>query len=120
MCPPVPPAAMTMDGPAMRDRVSQIPSEADHMPDLDLTTPRRIHVVAAGGKAMNAIARILHSIGHDVSGCDVESSKGTDALSHLGIDVAIGHDAAHVAGADVVVRSTAVRDDNPDVVAARE
>lgn len=89
------------------------------MADLDLTTPTRIHVLAAGGKAMNAIVRILAAMGHDVSGCDVEPSKVTKALAALGIDVAIGHDAAHVEGADVLVRSTAVRDDNIEVAEAR-
>jgi UDP-N-acetylmuramate--alanine ligase len=86
--------------------------------DLDLSTPQRIHVMAVGGKAMNAIARILREMGHEVSGCDVEASKVTKSLDALGIPVAIGHDAAHVEAIDAVIRSTAVRDDNPEVVAA--
>jgi len=85
---------------------------------LDLTTPQRIHVMAVGGKAMNAIARILRQMGKEVSGCDVEPSKVTSSLAAAGIDVAIGHDAAHVAAVDAVIRSTAVRDDNPEVQAA--
>jgi UDP-N-acetylmuramate--alanine ligase len=89
------------------------------MPALDLSTSQRIHVIAAGGKAMNAIARILQARGNDVSGCDVEASKVTGALGALGIGVRIGHDASHVEGVDAVIRSTAVRDDNVEVVAAR-
>jgi UDP-N-acetylmuramate--alanine ligase len=114
---------MTIDGArvGMGERVSQIRSEADPMAsDLDLSTPTRVHVLAAGGKAMNAIARILRAMGHDVSGCDVEATKVTKALEAQGIDVATGHDASHVDGADVLVRSTAVRDTNAEVVAAKE
>src|SRR5690348_4469241 len=116
MWPPVPPAAMTtpgarrLPGPRvdMPGRVSQIPSGVDHMPALDLSTSQRIHVVAAGGKAMNAIARILQARGNDVSGCDVEASKVTRGLGALGIDVRVGHDASHVDGVDALIRSTAV------------
>ena len=90
------------------------------MAALDLSTPQRVHVVAAGGKAMNAIARILRAMGHEVSGCDAAATKVTEGLEALGIEVAVGHDAAHVAGAGVLVRSTAIRDDNVEVVAARE
>ena len=89
------------------------------MADLDLTTPQRIHVVAAGGKAMNAIVRILRARGHAVTGCDLEDSKVTHALQELGVPIALGHDASHVDGVDAVVRSTAVRDDNVEVEAAR-
>src|SRR3954471_19870798 len=108
MWPPVPPAAITMLGArvvagsrvAIADRVSQIPSEVDHMTALDLSTSQRIHVIAAGGKAMNAIVRILRAMGHDVSGCDAAGSKVTASLEALGIDVRIGHDASHVSGVD--------------------
>src|SRR5688572_11774085 len=95
MCPPVPPAPMTMLG-LMAGRFSQIPSEPPHMAALDLSRPQRVHVVAAGGKAMNAIARILQSMGHEVSGCDEHASKVTSGLESLGIPVAAGHDASHV------------------------
>ena len=88
------------------------------MPALDLSRPQRVHVVAAGGKAMNAIARILQSMGHEVSGCDEHASKVTSGLEALGVPVAVGHDVAHVEGVDVLVRSTAIRDDNPEVLAA--
>ncbi|HVM53884.1 MAG TPA: UDP-N-acetylmuramate--L-alanine ligase [Acidimicrobiales bacterium] len=90
------------------------------MADLDISRPQRVHIVAAGGKAMNAIARILRSMGHDVSGCDVERSKVTDGLAAAGVAVSIGHDPSHVTTADVLVRSTAVGDTNREVLAARE
>ena len=90
------------------------------MAALDLSQPQRVHVVAAGGKAMNAIARILGSMGHDVSGCDEHASKVTKALEAVGIPVAVGHGAEHVEGVDVLVRSTAIRRESPEVVAAVE
>ena len=69
---------------------------------------------------MSGIAEVLANVGYDVSGSDVSASDVTDRLATLGIDVAIGHDARHVAGADVVVVSSAVSRDNAEVVAARE
>ena len=78
------------------------------MPALDLSTSQRIHVIAAGGKAMNAIVRILRAMDHDVSGCDAAPSKVTASLEALGVDVRVGHDASHVSDVDVVIRSTAV------------
>src|SRR5688500_17609266 len=102
MCPPVPPAAMTIEGDAgMPERVSQIPSDANHMANLDLSRPRRVHVVAIGGAAMNAMALILHSMGHAVTGSDVVDSPVIDRLRKRGIAVAIGHDAAHIGAADL-------------------
>lgn len=88
-------------------------------PTLDLTAPRRVHVVAVGGSAMSALARYLQQLGHTVTGSDVRDSKTLRALAADGITVAVGHDAAHVHDADYVVASTAVRLDNPELVAAR-
>jgi len=87
---------------------------------LDLTPPRAIHVVGIGGSGMSAIASVLASMGHRVSGSDLKGSKALDRLRQQGIRAAVGHDAAHLEDAEVVAVSTAVRDDNPEVVAARE
>jgi UDP-N-acetylmuramate--alanine ligase len=69
---------------------------------------------------MSAIATVLRAMGHEVSGSDLRESGVTERLRANGITVAIGHDAAHLGGADLVTLSTAVRPDNPEVVAARE
>jgi UDP-N-acetylmuramate--alanine ligase len=80
---------------------------------------KRIHFVGVGGAGMSGIAEILHNLGYDVSGSDQADSPTARRLAGLGIRVSVGHDAAHVAGAQAVVTSTAVKGDNPEVVAAR-
>jgi len=80
---------------------------------------RHIHFVGIGGAGMSGIAEILHNLGYQISGSDQSDSATTRALAAHGIRVAIGHDAANVEGADAVVTSSAVRSDNPEVIAAR-
>jgi UDP-N-acetylmuramate--alanine ligase len=80
---------------------------------------RHIHFVGIGGSGMSGIAEVLLNQGYVVSGSDVAESPVTQHLARLGARIAGGHDAAHVQGADVVVVSSAVRPDNPEVVAAR-
>ena len=80
---------------------------------------KHIHFVGIGGAGMSAIAEILHNLGYRVSGSDQGDSAVTRRLAELGIGVFIGHDAAHIAGAQAVVTSTAVQADNPEVIAAR-
>jgi UDP-N-acetylmuramate--alanine ligase len=80
---------------------------------------RQIHFVGIGGSGMSGIAEVLLNLGYVVSGSDVVESPATRHLSRLGVRVAVGHDAVHVQGADVVVVSSAVRPDNPEVLAAR-
>src|SRR5438105_7436906 len=80
---------------------------------------KHIHFVGIGGSGMSGIAEILHNLGYKVSGSDQSESAVTQRLSSLGITVAIGHEAANIAGAGAVVTSTAVRGDNPEVIAAR-
>jgi len=81
---------------------------------------RRIHFVGIGGAGMSGIAEVLHNLGYEVSGSDLKENAVTRRLGTLGLKVFIGHDAAHVEGVDVVVTSTAVSTDNPEVLAARE
>lgn len=90
------------------------------MTEIDLTTPQRIHVIGVGGAGMRAIASVLNAMGHDVSGTDLKASPGLDRLAAEGIAVSVGHEADAVAGADLVTRSTAVPNGNPEVVAAGE
>ena len=78
-----------------------------------------IHFVGIGGAGMSGIAEILHNLGYVVSGSDQADSATSRRLASLGIRVHVGHDAAHIEGADAVVTSTAVKGDNPEVIAAR-
>jgi|JRYF01.1.fsa_nt_gb UDP-N-acetylmuramate--alanine ligase len=80
---------------------------------------KHIHFVGIGGAGMSGIAEILHNLGYTVSGSDQGDSPVTRRLADLGIRVAVGHDAAHIGGAEAVVVSTAVKGDNPEVLAAR-
>jgi UDP-N-acetylmuramate--alanine ligase len=81
---------------------------------------KHIHFVGIGGSGMSGIAEVLADLGYTVTGTDIAESAVVKRLRGLGIGVAIGHEARHVAGADAVVVSTAVRPDNPEVAAARE
>ena len=79
---------------------------------------RHVHFVGIGGIGMSGIAELLANLGFDVSGSDAKRSAVTDRLGSLGIRVDLGHDAAHVGDADVVVISSAVKAANPEVVEA--
>ncbi|MEX2291887.1 MAG: UDP-N-acetylmuramate--L-alanine ligase [Mycobacteriales bacterium] len=80
----------------------------------------RVHFVGIGGAGMSGIARVLLARGATVSGSDAKDSRATAALRVLGATVQLGHDPAHVADADTVVVSTAIPQDNPELLAARE
>ncbi len=80
----------------------------------------RVHFVGIGGAGMSGIARILLARGVPVSGSDARESATSTALRDAGATVHIGHDGANVTGADTVVVSTAIRDANPEVVAAHK
>jgi UDP-N-acetylmuramate--alanine ligase len=81
---------------------------------------KRIHFVGIGGSGMSGIAEVLVNLGYGVTGSDIAANGATERLAKLGARVAIGHAAGHVADADAVVVSTAVKPDNPEVAAARE
>ncbi|MBI2312744.1 MAG: UDP-N-acetylmuramate--L-alanine ligase [Betaproteobacteria bacterium] len=81
---------------------------------------RQIHFVGIGGSGMSGIAEVLLNLGYQVSGSDIAENAATRRLMGLGAMVRIGHDAKHVEQADAVVVSTAVNEDNAEVVAARE
>jgi UDP-N-acetylmuramate--alanine ligase len=78
-----------------------------------------LHFVGIGGIGMSGIAEVLHNLGYRVQGSDLADSANTHRLAGLGIAVAIGHRAENLANAEVVVISSAVKPDNPEVVAAR-
>ena len=81
---------------------------------------RRIHFVGIGGVGMSGIAEILFNLGYTISGSDLSDSATLKRLAALGLQTFVGHAASNVADADAVVTSTAVKADNPEVVAARE
>jgi len=80
----------------------------------------RVHFVAIGGAGMSGIARIMLARGVPVSGCDAHPSAQLDELAELGAEVTLGHSADHVTGVDTMVVSSAIRPDNPELVAARK
>jgi UDP-N-acetylmuramate--alanine ligase len=80
---------------------------------------RHIHFVGVGGAGMSGIAEVLRNLGYEISGSDLSDSATLRRLAGLGIQTYVGHDAAHVKGADAVVTSTAVQSANPEVQQAR-
>jgi len=87
-------------------------------PDL-MHRVRRIHFVGIGGAGMSGIAEVLVNLGFEVSGSDVRETAVTAHLRNTGIEIGIGHDPAHVQRVDVVVFSSAIAADNPELNAAR-
>ena len=81
---------------------------------------KHVHFVGIGGAGMSGIAEVLLNLGYKVSGSDLADNATTQRLQSLGATVLHGHVAAHIGNADAVVISTAVANDNPEVVAARE
>src|SRR5687767_12916550 len=82
---------------------------------------KKIHFIGIGGIGMSGIAEVLCNLGFDVSGSDARKSKNTERLERLfGIRIAEGHDSQNVQDADVVVFSSAVKEDNPEVLIAKE
>ncbi|CAN5393065.1 UDP-N-acetylmuramate--L-alanine ligase [soil metagenome] len=81
---------------------------------------KRIHFIGLGGAGMSGIAEVLHNLGYVISGSDLSDSATLQRLASLGIKTFVGHAAANLADVDAVVTSTAVRADNPEVLAARE
>lgn len=79
-----------------------------------------IHFVGIGGSGMSGIAEVLINLGYAVQGSDLKANAVTRHLANLGARVTIGHDAGNVRGADVVVISSAIAQDNPELGAARE
>jgi len=80
---------------------------------------KRMHFIGVGGIGMSGIAELLANLGYAVSGSDAKRSSVTDRLASLGVTIATGHAAVNVGTADVVVYSSAVRPDNPEVVEAK-
>ncbi len=80
---------------------------------------KRLHFVGIGGSGMSGIAEVLINLGYSVSGSDLSANAAVKRLQTLGATIVVGHAAGNIAGADVVVTSSAVMTDNPEVVAAK-
>ena len=78
-----------------------------------------IHLIGIGGAGMGGIAEVLHNLGYGVSGSDSRENVMTEHLHHSGVKVSIGHAAGNVFGSDVVVVSTAIAGENPEILEAR-
>ena len=81
---------------------------------------KHVHFVGIGGSGMGGIAEVMVNLGYGVYGSDIQKNIITQRLSKLGATIFTQHDANNIEGADVVVMSSAVNDDNPEIVAARE
>lgn len=81
---------------------------------------RRVHLSGIGGVSMNPLAEVLHSMGLVVQGSDQAGGGPVERLREMGIAVAVGHRAENVEGAEFLIRTAAVHDDNPEIAAARE
>ena len=81
---------------------------------------KQIHFVGIGGAGMGGIAEVIKHLGYRVTGSDIAQGPMTDRLKDLGVEIHIGHAAENITGANVVVTSSAVSDENPEVVEARQ
>lgn len=79
-----------------------------------------LHFIGIGGIGMSGIAEVLYALGYQVQGSDMSDGANVERLREKGIEVFIGHDAKHIQDAAIVVRSTAIKEDNPELKAARE
>lgn len=86
---------------------------------MNFGTIKKIHFVGIGGIGMSGIAEILRMNDFAIDGCDAKASSTTETVASKGIGVRIGHDGSHVNGADLVVVSSAIRQDHPEIRAAR-
>ena len=83
-----------------------------------LTPGRKAHLIGIGGVSMSPLAEVLHKTGVEITGSDMSDSATVEHLRSLGIPVAIGHRAENVRGADLIIRTAAVHDNNPEIVEA--
>jgi UDP-N-acetylmuramate--alanine ligase len=97
------------------------PTVPEKKPDVNaMRRIQRVHFVGIGGSGMGGIAEVILNLGYQVSGSDIQENSVTRRLIGLGADIALGHDAKNIKDVDVIVISSAVKDDNPEVVAARD
>lgn len=100
----------------MNEPASSYDSSSIRLPE----PPAHVHMIGIGGVGVSGLARMLRRRGYHVTGSDMSASPATSDLAGEGITVAIGHDAVNVGDADLVVMTAAVREDNPELIVARE
>ena len=83
-------------------------------------TSKVIHLVGIGGVSMSALAEVLNFRGFVVTGSDMNEGELIERLRRLGIKISIGHKGENIKGADIIIRTSAIHDDNPEIIAARE
>jgi UDP-N-acetylmuramate--alanine ligase len=121
--PAVTPPALRLPGPTPHG-TGPAPGSQTSTPDQPYRPPApaelgRVHLIGVGGAGMSAVATLLAGRGLSVSGSDAADGPALPGLREAGVDVHVGHDAAHVAGVDTVVVSSAIRETNPELAAAR-
>ena len=99
-------------------KITLNPIKAAFEDSKNASTLGRVHFIGIGGAGMSVLAEMLHEEGVSVSGCDREENDHTKRLEELGIAVEIGQNASHVESADVLVYSSAIKPNNPEIVAA--
>lgn len=99
-------------------KITLNPIRAAFEDSKNASTLGRVHFIGIGGAGMSVLAEMLHEEGVSVSGCDREENDHTKRLEELGISVEIGQNASHVESADVLVYSSAIKPNNPEIVAA--
>lgn len=87
---------------------------------MDSKTMTRVHFIGIGGSGLSAIARLLKESGYEVTGSDQSLSSFATDLQNLGVQIYVGHHPRNVSGAEMVIRSSAIKDDNPEVQAAKQ
>lgn len=85
-----------------------------------ITPGRRVHLAGIGGVSMNPLAEVLHSMGLVVQGSDQSDSPAVERLKEMGILIHTGHNAENIEGAEFLIRTAAIRDDNPEIAAAHK
>ena len=80
---------------------------------------RRVHLAGIGGVSMSPLAEVLHGMGLAVQGSDRNDGPAVEHLRAMGVEVAIGHEEKNIQGADFLIRTAAIHDDNPEIAAAR-
>lgn len=99
-------------------KITLNPIKAAFEDSKNASTLGRVHFIGIGGAGMSVLAEMLHEEGVSVSGCDREENDHTKRLEELGIEVEIGQNASHISSADVLVYSSAIKPNNPEIVAA--
>ncbi|MBA2454510.1 MAG: UDP-N-acetylmuramate--L-alanine ligase, partial [Chloroflexia bacterium] len=82
--------------------------------------PAKVHMIGIGGVGVSGLARMLQASGYQVTGSDISDSPIVQELVREGIQVTVGHDAANLGMAEIVIATAAARDENPEIMAARE